>query len=43
MLLDKILDPEQFMPTHKSTILSLHGNPITCIIDSNPQNESRYL
>ena len=35
-------DSEQFIPTHKSTILHTKGKPVACIIDQNPQNKLRY-
>jgi len=42
MPLDKISDSEQYIPTHKSTILHIKGKPVSCIIDQNRENESRY-
>ena len=33
---------EEFIPTHKSTILHVNGTPIACIIDDDLQNKSRY-
>jgi len=42
MPLDKMSDSDEFIPTHKSTILHTKGEPVACIIDQNPQNESRY-
>jgi hypothetical protein len=42
MPLDKMPDSDEFIPTHKSTILHSKGEPMACIIDQNPQNESRY-
>ena len=33
---------EEFIPTHKSTILHVNGTPIACIIDNNLENKSRY-
>ena len=42
MPLDKMPDSEQFIPTHKSTILHIKGNPVACIIDQNPKNKLRY-
>jgi len=33
---------EEFIPTHKSTILHVHGTPVACIIDDNLQNKLRY-
>ncbi|MDH3656585.1 MAG: hypothetical protein OEM77_00405 [Nitrosopumilus sp.] len=42
MPLDKMPDSEQFIPTHKSTILHTKGKPVACIIDQNPQNKLRY-
>ena len=43
MPLDKMSNPEQFIPTHKSIVLSIRDIPVACIIDTNPQNETRYL
>ena len=42
MPLDKMPDSEQFIPTHKSTVLHTKGKPVACIIDQNPQNKLRY-
>ena len=33
---------EEFIPTHKSTILHVNGTPIACIIDNDLENKSRY-
>ena len=33
---------EEFIPTHKSTVLHNYGTPVACIIDENIENESRY-
>ncbi len=42
MPLDKMTNPGDFIPTHKSIILHLHGNPVACIIDTqNNFNEIR--
>jgi len=35
-------DSDEFIPTHKSTILHTKGEPVACIIDQNSQNKSRY-
>jgi hypothetical protein len=40
--LDKIPDSDEFIPTHKSTILHTKGEPVACIVDHDSQNESRY-
>ena len=42
MPLDKMPNSEEFIPTHKSTILHVNGTPIACIIDDDLQNKSRY-
>ena len=42
MPLDKMPNSEEFIPTHKSRILHIHGTPVACIIDENSQNNSRY-
>ena len=42
MPLDKMPNSEEFIPTHKSIILHVHGTPVACIIDDNLQNKSRY-
>jgi len=42
MPLDKMPNSEEFIPTHKSTILHVHGTPVACIVDDNLQNKSRY-
>lgn len=34
MPLDKMPNPEEFVPTHKSTVLHLRENPVSCIIDT---------
>jgi hypothetical protein len=39
--LDKMPDSDEFIPTHKSTILHTKGEPVACIIDQD-SNESRY-
>jgi len=39
MPLDKIDDTEQYVPTHKSTVLHVKGKPVACIIDNDPTNE----
>ncbi|AFS80908.1 hypothetical protein NKOR_05110 [Candidatus Nitrosopumilus koreensis AR1] len=36
MPLDKMANPEDFVPTHKSVVLHIQGTPVACIID--PQN-----
>ncbi len=35
-------DSDEFVPTHKSTILHTKGEPVACIVDHDLQNESRY-
>ena len=42
MPLDKMPEPEKYVPTHKSTILHIQGNPMACIIDDNSDNEIHY-
>ena len=42
MPLDKMPNSEEFISTHKSTILHVHETPVACIIDDNLQNKSRY-
>lgn len=42
MPLDKIPDTEQYMPSHKSTILHVKGKPVACIIDNVPDAKSRF-
>ena len=42
MPLDKMPDSEEFVPTHRSTLLHKDGNPLACIIDTNVKNVSRY-
>jgi len=42
MPLDKMPNSEEFIPTHKSIILHVNETPVACIIDENPQNNSRY-
>ena len=42
MPLDKMTNPEDYVPTHKSTILHVHGKPVACIVDKNSENKSRY-
>ena len=33
---------DEFIPTHKSTILHTKGEPVACIVDHDSQNEFRY-
>ncbi len=35
-------DSDEFIPTHKTTILHTKGEPVACIVDYDSQNESRY-
>jgi len=42
MPLDKMSNSDEFIPTHKSTILHTKGEPVACIVDHDSQNESRY-
>ena len=35
-------DSDEFIPTHKSTILHTKGEPVACIVDHDSQNESLY-
>ena len=42
MPLEKMPNSEEFIPTHKSTILHVNGTPVACIIDDDLQNKSRY-
>jgi len=42
MPLDKMLDVEQYIPSHKSVVLHVKGNPVACIIDDDSKNELRY-
>jgi len=42
MPLDKMPNSEEFIPTHKSTILHVGGTPVACIIDKDAQNHARY-
>ena len=42
MPLDKMPNSEEFVPTHRSTLLHKDGNPLACIIDKNTKNTSRY-
>lgn len=42
MPLDKMPNSDEFIPTHKSTILHTKGEPVACIVDHDSQNESRY-
>lgn len=35
-------DSEEFIPTHKSTVLHTNGTPVPCIIDENAENDIRY-
>ena len=41
MPLDKMPDPEDFVPTHDSTTLHVKGKPVACIIDRS-QKDSKY-
>ncbi len=41
MPLDKISDPDKFVPTHDSSVLHVKGIPVACIIDKS-QKDSRY-
>lgn len=34
MPLDKMTNPEDFVPTHKSVILHVQGKPVACMIDT---------
>ena len=40
MPLDKMPDSEEFVPTHKSTILHTKGKPVACIFDLNPTKQN---
>jgi len=40
--LDKMPDSEEFVPTHRSTLLHKDGYPLACIIDKNAKNALRY-
>ena len=42
MPLDKMTNPEEYVPTHKSKILHVQGKPVACIMDENSENKSRY-
>ncbi len=42
MPLDKMPNTEDFIPTHKSTVLHINETPVACIIDENIENRSRY-
>lgn len=42
MPLDKMPNSDEFIPTHKSTILHTKGEPVACIVDHDSQNKSRY-
>ncbi|QLH06801.1 hypothetical protein [Nitrosopumilus ureiphilus] len=42
MPLDKMPDTEQYVPSHKSTVLHVKDKPAACIIDSDPNNDSRF-
>jgi len=42
MPLDKMTNPEDFIPTHKSTVLHINETPVACIIDEDVKNRSRY-
>ncbi len=39
MPLDKMPDAEQYIPSHKSTVLHIKGKPVACIIDNATNNE----
>ncbi|MGH1566173.1 MAG: hypothetical protein ACRBB5_01840 [Nitrosopumilus sp.] len=41
MPLDKMSEPEEYIPTHKSTTLHIKSSPAACIIDENT-DESSY-
>jgi|TARA_B110000438_G_scaffold26623_1_gene25385 hypothetical protein len=43
MPLDKIIDTEKYVQTHKSLILHIKNNPVGCIIEENDENENKYL
>ncbi len=43
MPLDKMDDPEEFVPTHKSVVLHSSGWPVACIIDKDMGNASDLL
>ncbi len=40
MPLDKMTNPDEFVPTHDSRVLHTHGTPVACIVEN--QNDSRY-
>ena len=42
MPLDKMPDPENFGPTHNSTILHVKGKPVACIVVENDEKETKY-
>jgi hypothetical protein len=42
MPLDKMPNSDEFIPTHKSTILHTKGEPVACIVVHDSQNEFRY-
>lgn len=42
MPLDKMPNPEEYVPTHKSIVLHVKGKPAACIVDENPETQSRY-
>ena len=41
MPLDKMPNPEEFTPTHKSTVLHTKGKPVACIFDLDRKNKTR--
>ena len=42
MPLDKMPNPEEYVPTNKSTVLHVKGRPVACIVDENSENKSKY-
>lgn len=40
MPLDKMTNPEDFVPTHKSVILHIQGKPVACVIDAQNNYDS---
>ena len=42
MPLDKMPDPTQYVPTHKSVVLHIQQNPVACIIDSDSDHRLHY-
>ncbi len=40
MPLDKMTNPEDFVPTHKSVILHIQGKPVACVIDTQNNYDS---